>query len=139
LPDVDASFEAAWAMRIEDWLTYVKAQFGSHYALIPNIGSWVTTRDSTGYSAANGGMVDGFAEWDANTPFDLAGWQFQMNRILGLARLSITLGPARSRFCSSIGLGRRQRPEFGFCYAKIPCMDRLLCPVMRFDRDCSLR
>jgi len=32
-------------------------------------------------------MIEGFAEWEAGTPFDLADWQLQMERILGLARL----------------------------------------------------
>lgn len=87
LPGVDAGFEAAWATRIQDWLVYVKAQLGPRYKLIPNAGSWVTTRDPTGYSAADGVMIEGFAEWDAGTPFDLADWQLQMDRILGLTRL----------------------------------------------------
>jgi hypothetical protein len=86
LPAYDLTFENAWATRIENWIAYVKSQFGNRYRLIPNVGQWVTTRDPTDYSGADGVMIEGFAEWDANNPFDLGDWQLQMNRILGLER-----------------------------------------------------
>lgn len=87
LPAIDAAFETAWATRIGEWIAWVKGQFGARYLLIPNAGSWVTTRDPTDYSGADGVMIEGFAEWDAGSPFDLADWQLQMERILGLTRL----------------------------------------------------
>jgi hypothetical protein len=87
LPDYDPAFEAAWATRLQNWITYVKSQFGGSYALIPNVGSWVTTRDPTDYSGVDGVMIEGFAEWGAGDPFDPADWQLQMNRILGLTQL----------------------------------------------------
>ena len=87
LPVIDAAFESAWAGRIRDWIAYVKGQFGSRYLLLPNVGNWVTTRETTDYSGADGVMIEGFAEWDAGNPFDLADWQLQMDRILGLTRL----------------------------------------------------
>lgn len=86
LPDYDPAFEDPWARRIRNWLTYVKSQFGDRYLLIPNAGYWVTSRDLTDYSPADGVMIEGFAEWAANAPFDLGDWQLQMNRILGLER-----------------------------------------------------
>jgi hypothetical protein len=87
LPGIDAAFETAWAARIQDWIAYVKGQFGSRYLLIPNVGNWVTTRETTDYSGADGVMIEGFAEWDAGSPFDLTDWQLQMDRILGLTHL----------------------------------------------------
>ena len=87
LPDVDAAFESAWANRIRDWMAYVKSRFGSRYALIPNVGAWVTTRDPTDYSGADGVMIEGFGEWSAGNPYDLGDWQLQMDRILSLTRL----------------------------------------------------
>jgi hypothetical protein len=87
LPDYDPAFESAWATRIQNWIAYVKGQFGSRYVLIPNVGSWVTTRDPTDYSGVDGVMIEGFAEWGAGDPFDPADWQLQMNRILELTRL----------------------------------------------------
>ncbi len=85
LPAVDATFEEAWSRRIEDFIAYVQGQFGDYY-LIPNVGQWVVGRDTTDYSGVDGVMIEGFAEWGPQDPFDLADWQLQMNRILGLAR-----------------------------------------------------
>ena len=90
LPGIDTAFEAAWAARIHDWIAYVKGQFGDRYRFLPNVGNWVTTRETTDYSGADGVMIEGFAEWDAGSPFDLADWQLQMDRILGLTRLGKT-------------------------------------------------
>jgi hypothetical protein len=87
LPAINVTFETAWAARIQDWIAYVKGQFGSRYLLIPNVGNWVTTRETTDYRGADGVMIEGFAEWDAGSPFDLTDWQLQMERILGLTRL----------------------------------------------------
>ena len=84
LPAYDPAFESAWARRIEDFIDYVQAQFGGQYYFIPNVGYWVTTRDPTNYSQANGVMIEGFSEWSPGSPFDLADWHLQMNRILGL-------------------------------------------------------
>jgi len=87
LPAYDPAFEAAWATRIRDWIAYVKGRLGSRYALISNVGSWVTTRDPTDYSGVDGVMIEGFGEWGASDPFALEDWELQMNRILGLTRL----------------------------------------------------
>lgn len=85
LPNYNPAFEAAWSLRIHDWITFVKSQLGQ-YKLIPNVGSWVTTRDATDYSGVDGVMIEGFGEWGAGDPYELADWQLQMNRILGLTR-----------------------------------------------------
>ena len=84
LPDVDAAFEADWARRIEDGLTALKARMGSRYALLPNAGNWVNSRDPVRYTAADGVMVEGFASWGPGRLYDPADWRLQMNRILAL-------------------------------------------------------
>lgn len=86
LPGIDTGFESAWATRIEGWIAYVKAQFGARYMLIPNAGNWVTSRETTDYSGADGVMIEGFAEWEPGWPYDLSDWQLQMNRILALTQ-----------------------------------------------------
>jgi len=85
LPDVDAAFEEAWAGRLERWMDFVRGQFASRYALIPNAGSWVTGRDPTDYGRADGVMIEGFG-YDAWLDFGPADWQLQLNRVLGLAQ-----------------------------------------------------
>ncbi len=86
LPVIDAAFEADWSRRIDDWLAHVKAAFGERYLLLPNAGSWVTTRDATSYAAADGVMIEGFAMWAPGRRFDVGDWRLQMDRVLGLAR-----------------------------------------------------
>jgi len=86
LPAYDEAFEAAWVARINSWLEWVQAQFDDRYLLIPNAGQWVTTRDETDYSLADGVMLEGFAAWGPNQPFALSDWQLQMNRILDMER-----------------------------------------------------
>lgn len=85
LPVIDDAFEAAWSRRIDDWLAHVKARFGDRYLLLPNAGSWVTTRDRTTYGAADGVMIEGFAMWAPGQRFDAGDWRLQMDRVLGLA------------------------------------------------------
>jgi hypothetical protein len=91
LPAYDPTFESQWATRIESFIDYVQAQFADQYYLIPNVGSWVTTRDPTDYSNVDGVMIEGFSEWEPGSPFDLSDWQLQMNRILSLANLDKVL------------------------------------------------
>ena len=82
LPAVDAAFEAAWNQRIDDWLAWLQTQPLGDYYLVPNVGSWITTRDATRYEAADGMMVEGFAiEADAS-PYDLFDWRLQMERMI---------------------------------------------------------
>lgn len=85
-PAVDATFEKQWSDKIRRWLVTTKQQYGSRYLIIPNAGHWVTTRDVTDYSPADGVMIEGFAKWNQYTLLDLVDWQLQMNRILNLER-----------------------------------------------------
>ncbi len=86
LPPIDIPWEEGWSRRIERWLTLVRSTFAGRYRLIPNAGGWVTTRDTTDYSAADGVMIEGFSRWGPGSAFAPADWKLQMNRILGLER-----------------------------------------------------
>jgi hypothetical protein len=84
LPAVDSAFESAWATRINAWLTWLQTQPVGDYYIVPNVGSWITTRDPTDYSPVDGVMIEGFAIAADASPYDLFDWQLQMNRALGL-------------------------------------------------------
>ncbi|MBK8047596.1 MAG: hypothetical protein IPK16_11015 [Anaerolineales bacterium] len=84
LPAIDATFEAGWATRIEDWLAWIQTQPIGKYVILPNAGSWITTRDPTDYSAADGVMIEGFALWGFGDYFAEEDWRLQMNRVLEL-------------------------------------------------------
>jgi hypothetical protein len=84
LPAVDEASETAWSNRISGWLSWLQTQPIGGYYIIPNVGSWINSRDRTDYSPADGVMVEGFAiEADAS-PYPYSDWQLQMNRVLGL-------------------------------------------------------
>ena len=86
LPAVDAGFESGWARRIADWLAWLQGQAVGGYHLVPNVGSWITTRETTDYAAADGVMVEGFAlEADAS-PYARDDWRLQMDRVLAAVR-----------------------------------------------------
>ena len=84
LPEIDPAFEADWSAKIGRWITNAKAGLSAGSKLIPNVGFWITTRDATDYSGADGVMVEGFAAWGQTDPFDPVDWQLQMDRILSL-------------------------------------------------------
>ena len=86
-PAIDINFETQWSAKITRWLQYVKGRFGDRYLLIPNAGHWVTTRDVTDFTPADGVMIEGFGKWDQYSSLDLVDWQLQMNRILSLEKL----------------------------------------------------
>jgi hypothetical protein len=79
--------ERAWMARIDRFMRYERRRLRGHLWFIPNAGSWMTTRDRTDYSLADGVMIEGFAEGDAASFYAVGDWQLQMNRILGLVRL----------------------------------------------------
>jgi hypothetical protein len=84
LPDLDNAFESAWDTRIKAWLEWLQTQPLGDYYLIPNAGSWITTRDPTDYSPADGVMLEGFAIEADQSPYALEDWVLQMNRVLGM-------------------------------------------------------
>ncbi len=79
--------ERAWTARIDRFMRYEHRRLRGHLWFIPNAGSWITTRDRTDYSLADGVMIEGFAEADASDFYAVSDWQLQMDRILGLVRL----------------------------------------------------
>jgi hypothetical protein len=78
--------EAAWTARIDRFMRYEKRRLRGRLWFIPNAGSWITTRDRTNYSIADGVMIEGFAEGDASSFYALGDWRLQMNRSLSLIR-----------------------------------------------------
>ncbi|MFZ4849823.1 MAG: putative glycoside hydrolase [Caldilinea sp.] len=86
LPPFDLTYENTWASRIDAWLAWLQTQPVGDYALVPNVGNWVTTRDPTTYAAVDGAMFEGFAMWGAGAPYAVEDWRLQMNRALGLIR-----------------------------------------------------
>jgi hypothetical protein len=89
LPVVDQAFEKAWSVRIEDFIAYGQSGELAEYHLIPNVGAWITGRDMTDYSGADGVMVEGFARLSDGGYFsaEAGDWQMQMDRILHLVNL----------------------------------------------------
>ena len=84
LPAVDETFENAWSNSITSWLSWLQTQPVGSYYIIPNVGNWITSRDQTDYSPADGVMVEGFAMDFDGSPYPYSDWQLQMNRVLGL-------------------------------------------------------
>ncbi len=103
LPAVDPAFEAAWTDRIDGWLAWLQTQpIGDAY-LVPNAGSWITTRDATTYAAADGLMIEGFAIEADESPYALEDWRLQMNRVLG------AVGRGQAILAQSYALGDQER------------------------------
>jgi hypothetical protein len=69
---------------------YVRQQFQSQperFYFIPNVGPWITTRDTCDYGAfADGAMVEFFASAGPFDLYDIGDWELEMNRVLGLVR-----------------------------------------------------
>ncbi len=86
LPDIDATFEAAWADREHAFTDYIRSRFAGRWKWLPNIGAWITSRDPSDYSNLDGAMLEGFAEWGGNNYFGSDDWALQQNRILPLIK-----------------------------------------------------
>jgi hypothetical protein len=84
LPTVDSSFESSWATEMHAFTDYMRGQLAGRWLWIPNVGSWITTRDPSDYSNVDGAMLEGFAEGGNESYYALGDWQLQMNRTLGL-------------------------------------------------------
>jgi hypothetical protein len=67
--------EGAWTARIDRFMRYEKAALRGRLWLIPNAGSWITTRDRTDYSIPDGVMIEGFAEGGASTRCPTGSWR----------------------------------------------------------------
>jgi hypothetical protein len=84
LPDLDETFEGDWVRRLHDWMVWLNDELGDQYVLIPNAGAWITTRDQTDYSPADGVMIECFVGWGWSDRFAVEDWQLQLDRILSL-------------------------------------------------------
>lgn len=81
------NLETKWSGMIHDFTDYMRAQLRGRWLWIPNVGSWVVTRDITDYSNVDGAMIEDFADYgNANflAPVD---WVTQMDRALSLVNL----------------------------------------------------
>ena len=113
LPDQDAAFESAWSGRIRNWLAWLQTQPIGRYYLVPNVGSWINSRDATDYGAADGVMIEGFAlEADAS-PHGYEDWQLEVNRALGL------IAQGKAILAQSYAAGSQERMYALGCYLLI--------------------
>ncbi len=87
LPEIDAEFEAEWAAKLESFTEFMKDVLGDKYYWIPNVGAWITLRDPTDYSLADGIMIEGFSMWCEGAYFHPVDWKLQMNRALSLSKM----------------------------------------------------
>lgn len=84
----DPTFEEMWARSMHNFTNYMRARFRGRWYWIPNIGSYITTRDPSDYTNVDGAMIEDFAEWGNLNFFALSDWQLQMNRVLSLVKLN---------------------------------------------------
>ncbi|KKK81424.1 hypothetical protein LCGC14_2813570, partial [marine sediment metagenome] len=104
LPDVDQGFERRWTESIDQLLAWLqRKQVGRRYYLVPNVGSWITSRDATTYRRADGVMIEGFALEADDSPYALEDWQLQANRALALVSRN------RAVIAQTYVTGRRER------------------------------
>lgn len=87
LPDYSPAFETAWAAKLNRLSRYMSARLGGK-VFVANAGFWVTGRDRTDYSLADGIMIEGLGQWEPGSPFDEADWVLQQDRILTISRRS---------------------------------------------------
>ncbi|MBN1964008.1 MAG: hypothetical protein JW910_05145 [Anaerolineae bacterium] len=81
LPAQDAGFEAQWSAMITNWLDFLRGNLNGAY-VIPNVGEYVVTRDTTNYNRADGVMIEGFG-YDVWQAYGQGDWELQLNRALG--------------------------------------------------------
>ncbi len=81
-----AVFDRTWATMMQNWLIYLKGRLPNTY-LIPNVGSWITTRDLPWLdNPADGMMIEDFNMSGNTGPYPLGDWELEMNRVLGAVR-----------------------------------------------------
>ena len=84
LPVIDAGFEDGWATMEHDFTDAMRTTFAGRYLWIPNIGSYITSRDPSDYSNVDGAMIEGFAELGGGNYLAPSDWELQQNRALAL-------------------------------------------------------
>ena len=88
LPVIDPTFESAWSKSIHQFTNYMRGQLDGRWLWIPNVGSWVTSRDATDYSNVDGAMIEDFADYGNENFLATSDWVLQMNRALSLINLN---------------------------------------------------
>lgn len=84
LPAVDPVFEALWSQKLASFMDFARARFAGAYRFVPNVGTWLTTRDATDFAHADGVFIEGFG-YDVWEQYGLEAFTTQGDRLLGLA------------------------------------------------------
>lgn len=91
-PPIDILFEVAYSRKLERFMDSMCERFEGRYRFIPNVGTWVTTRDQTDYRRADGVFIEGFG-YDVWEQYGLEAFTTQSDRLLGLvAQDKIVIG-----------------------------------------------
>lgn len=85
LPAVDPAFETAWSAKLASFMDFARARFDGAYRFVPNVGTWLTTRDVTDFAHADGVFIEGFG-YDVWEQYGLEAFTTQTDRLLGLVR-----------------------------------------------------
>jgi hypothetical protein len=95
-PSVDPAWESAWSRKMERFMDFMRGRFEGRYRFVPNVGTWVTTRDTTDFAHADGVMIEGFG-WDVWEQYGLEAFTTQSDRLLALtAQDKIVIGQCES-------------------------------------------
>lgn len=81
------NLETKWSGMIHDFTNYMRSQLNGRWLWIPNVGSWVTSRDITDYTNVDGAMIEDFADYGNANFLATSDWQLQMDRALSLVNL----------------------------------------------------
>ncbi len=91
-PSVDPVFENAWSQKMARFMDFMRGRFENRYRFIPNVGTWVTTRDVTDFAHADGVFIEGYG-YDVWEQYGLEAFTTQGDRLLGLiAQDKIVIG-----------------------------------------------
>ncbi len=82
------NLETQWSGMIHDFTNYMDAQLHGRLMWMPNVGSWVTTRDITDYTNVDGAMIEDFADYGNANFLATFDWETQMDRALSLINLN---------------------------------------------------
>lgn len=87
-PQPPPNLETQWSGMIHNFTNYMEAQFHRRWLWIPNVGSWVTSRDITDYTNVDGAMIEDFADYGNANFLATSDWVLQMDRALSLVNLN---------------------------------------------------
>lgn len=87
-PQPPPNLETQWSGMIHSFTNYMEARFQRRWLWIPNVGSWVTSRDITDYTNVDGAMIEDFADYGNARFLATSDWMLQMDRALSLVNLN---------------------------------------------------